>query len=164
MLKVRTKYIAMSEVALSGRITADYGDTVYDYVLSYTGDGDRGTLTVSEPAVIEGLSAIIENGAVRFKYEGALIDTGPVTGGLATEGISPVAAFPLFIKAWRTAYIKSSWRETYDGTPCIAGEFVLSLGNDQIALRTWFDEAGLSPVHSEIYNSAGACVLTVNNE
>ncbi|MDR0859222.1 MAG: hypothetical protein LBN97_09360 [Oscillospiraceae bacterium] len=160
MLELRAKYIAMSEVTLSGRVSADYGDRTYDYVLSYSGDGDRGTLKVSEPAVIDGLSAVLEDGAVRFKYEGVLIDTGSLTGGLANGGISPVAAFPLFVKAWRSAYIKSSWRESYGGTPCIAGEFVLSLGSEQITLRTWFEEAGFEALHCEIYNAAGSCVLT----
>ncbi|NLF34346.1 MAG: hypothetical protein GX585_00095, partial [Clostridiales bacterium] len=54
-LETRTSYIAMTSCAGQAAITADYGERVYEYVLSFAYGQEEGlVLTLTEPEALAG--------------------------------------------------------------------------------------------------------------
>jgi hypothetical protein len=163
MLDIRAHYLKSDNIELTARMSADYGGRVYGYALSYAGNGTRGELTVTEPAVIKGLTAVIDGGTVQLRSDGALIDTGDIAG----KGVNPVAAFPLMIEAWKSGYITSAYGEKFavsgsepeQSVYCIVAE--IQLTGSSVTLKTWFNPENYAPVRSEIYNG-GYCVIIVD--
>jgi hypothetical protein len=149
-LNIRAYYISKTEegkLSLSAKMTADYGDRVYVYKLSYSGTGETGEISVAEPVIVEGLKAVYDRGEVTLAYDGAELDTGALIGGTA----SPLQAFPLLIEAWKTGYVSSCWRETRGKTGCVAAEIILGEGEGNgVLCRAWFDAEDYAPVYSEI--------------
>ncbi|MDR2360651.1 MAG: hypothetical protein LBD85_05160 [Oscillospiraceae bacterium] len=155
MLNIRQKYLQMPELTLSADITADYGGRVYRYALTYSGNGKKGKLSVSEPDIIDGVSAEIDGTGVILRCDGALIDTGELTA----NGVSPLMSLPLIINAWQEGFITNTWREIYGETEAIASEIRLDDGG--LLLKTWFAIDGYAPLRSELY-ADGFCVLGID--
>jgi hypothetical protein len=153
MLDIRSNYINKDSFTLSAKITADYGGRVYNYRLSYTGNGTRGELTVLEPVNIRGIVAVIEDGAVTLKYDGAVVDTGAIGYG----GVSPVGAFPLLINAWQKGYIVSAWKEVYRNTDCICAE--IRLDDNNLINKVWFSAESYLPLHAEIQENGYSVII-----
>jgi hypothetical protein len=146
-LDIRAKYIAAESLSLSADMTADYGDRVYEYKLTYTGNGESGEINVTEPSIINGLTALYQKGEVTLRYDGAVIDTGAILG----DDVSPLQAFPMLIEAWKTGYVSNCWKESRDGVKCTAAEIVMCESEENSVLcHTWFDSVEYKPVYSEI--------------
>ena len=148
VLDIRAKYIGATVFDATVDMTADYGDSVYEYRLSYSGNGEKGELTVFEPLNIKGLVARIDEGEVVMKYDGATLDTGAFSSG----GVSPVEAFPLMIEAWQNGFITGHFSEKLGENECIVAEIDLTSANrpDKILHRVWFDKDTYLPVQGEI--------------
>ncbi len=120
-LQLRTKWLEQGSFSLRGKLRADYGDRVYDFVLGYEGDGDGGTLTVEEPLELSGVAAELGEEGVTLRYDGFLLDTGAVLGDL-----SPLEAFPLMIRCWQHGFVTDCWRENWEGEACLTAQFDLT--------------------------------------
>jgi hypothetical protein len=157
-LDIRAYYVKVGSITINANIIADYGGRTYDYDLTYVGDGLRGTVIVKAPAIVEGLTAIVDDGAVQLSTGGTVIDTG----GIAGKGTNPLESFPLIVNAWRSGYVTSAYAEKFakdSETPsvqCIAIEY--RLGDGGVTLKTWFNYETFTPVRSEIYDN-GYCVI-----
>lgn len=103
-------------------------------------------MNVTEPAIIDNLSAVYKDGAVSLSCDGALIDTGAIFSG----SVSPLQAFPMLIEAWKSGYISKCWKEVRGEVKCTAAEIVISEGEENVVCRAWFDSTELIPVYSEI--------------
>ena len=155
-LEIRAKYLQPTELTFRADMTADYGDRVYDYTVSYTGDGNCGVLSIEKPLEISGISVSYTEDGLRLMSEGAIIDTGP----LWADGLSPAEAFPTLLESWRTGWITSSYRETLDGRECVVLELCLGADENRTAC-TWFYEETLQPAAAELF-SDGVSVLRCN--
>ena len=56
-LAVRGEYLAMERCAAEVEITADYGQRVYEFLLSAAVDGEETVLTLREPELAAGITA-----------------------------------------------------------------------------------------------------------
>ena len=148
MLAIRAKYIGAAVFDATADMTADYGDRVYEYKLSYSGNGAKGELTVFEPLNIKGLVARIDGGEGVMKYDGATLDTG----AFSSDGVSPVEAFPLMIDAWQNGFITGHYTEKLGENECIVAEIDLTSADqpEKILHRVWFDKDTYLPVRGEI--------------
>ena len=100
-LAVRGEYLAMERCAAEVEITADYGQRVYEFLLSAAVDGEETVLTLREPELAAGSTArISEEGGV-LEYDGLALETGPLDG----DGLSPVSALPALLSAARSEYM-----------------------------------------------------------
>lgn len=100
-LAVRGEYLAMERCAAEVAVTADYGQRVYEFLLSAAVDGEETVLTLREPEQAAGITARIgEEGGV-MEYDGLALETGPLDG----EGLSPVSALPALLSAARSEYM-----------------------------------------------------------
>lgn len=106
-LAVRGTYLAANGCTARIRVSADYGQRVYNYVLDVTVTGQDTTLRVSEPAEIEGMTARLRMGESTLEYDGAILETGP----LAADGLTPISAVAALFEAARSGFIGSSGTE-----------------------------------------------------
>ena len=120
-LKLRAAWLEKGSVTLRSQVRADYGERVYDFLLSYEGGGEGGTLRVEQPLELEGVEALVEDRGVTLRYDGFLLDTGAILGGL-----SPLEAFPLLIRCWQSGFVTDCWRETWEGEACLTAQFDLT--------------------------------------
>ena len=152
-IDIRAKYTDCAELSLRAEMTADYGDRLYDYSVSYTGDGTTGVLDIEKPLEIAGVSVIYEEDGPRLMFDGAMLDTGP----LWADGASPAEAFPMLIDAWRRGWISAAYPESLGGRGCVVLD-ICSGSDESILARTWFFEDTLEPAAAELF-SDGVSVL-----
>ena len=120
-LKLRAAWLEKGSVTLRSEVRADYGERVYDFLLSYEGGSDGGTLRVEKPLELEGIEAVVGETGVSLRYDGFLLDTGAILGNL-----SPLEAFPLLIRCWQSGFVTDCWRETWNGEACLTAQFDLT--------------------------------------
>ena len=150
--EIQKTYSEAPDVTINTRLRADYGENVYDFALSCDFSDEGGTVTITEPEEISGVTARVEADGVTLSYEGAEV----FTGTLLPDGMSPVESVGVMLRAWREGYVTESASESYGDVPCQALTFRIS---DTSELRTWFDRETLLPLHAEIYSNGFAVIL-----
>ncbi len=155
-LRLRADRLSRGKAQLRASVRADYGLRVYDFVLRYEGDGESGTLTVEEPALIRGVEATLGKEGVRLEYDGALLDTGAILAGL-----SPLEAFPLLLRAWDSGCVTDCWKETWQGEACLTAEIDLTGpgGGEEILCRSRFRLPEGQPLTAE-FSVRGSTVIS----
>lgn len=154
-LEIRTEYISATRLDMTLRVTADYGDRVYEYGLKYVGDASSGTLEIRSPESIAGLTATVTADGATLQYDGAILDTGLLDGGL-----SPMQAVPLLLSEWQSGYITDCYFETFGDTESLA---VSTQITDSETQKVWFDVETHLPVRAEIF-SEGSMVISCDFE
>ncbi|MEG2455096.1 MAG: hypothetical protein RSC08_02485 [Oscillospiraceae bacterium] len=156
-LEIRTELLGMTACTATAKLTADYGQRVYECTLDAAYSAETGgTLTVVEPALIAGVTVRIAPGSSVLEYDGISLETGPLTD----SGLTPVGALPALLAYGRNGYISQCGFETRDeqlllrvfytdpeGTPGEGTEGAL-----------WFGVANHNPVAAELYEN-GELVL-----
>lgn len=99
------------------RLSCDSGETVSQYGLSLSYDGSEVRVTVTEPELIAGITAVVENGGGRLEYEGVMLGVGELAG------MTPVAALPEMLEGMAYGYKELLWRE-----------------DDYLVARLWLDD------------------------
>lgn len=129
-------------------LSCDSGDVVSQYGLRLSWNEDETRITVTEPELIAGISAVVTDGGARVEYEGVMLGVGELAG------LTPVSALPEMLKAMAYGYEELLWRE-----------------DDYLAARLWLDEESVMtlwlsegvPVCTEI-SAAGQTVMTCRFE
>lgn len=91
-LAVRGEYLAMERCAAEVAVTADYGQRVYEFLLSAAVDGEETVLTLREPELAAGITARIGEEGGALEYDGLALDTGPLDGDGLVPRVRPVRA------------------------------------------------------------------------
>lgn len=151
--EIRIKYLEADTISLTADITADYGESVYEFKVSFAASDGEYELEIIEPENIRGLRAKTKNGSMKLEYDGAELDTGTIL----SEGVSPVDALPLALEAWRSGYIIESIIDELDGEASIKTTIIVS-EKDDIELITWFSEESFLPIRAE-FSVAGQRVI-----
>ena len=125
----------------SAHITADYGELVYEFTLRF--DSAAGTLEVLAPDILAGISIGISESGTVLHYEGAMLNTGPLT----EDGLSPLAALPAIVRQWREGFVTQAHYETFQGIPVVV---MTSHISDHVLHMTRFDRETGIPVQAEI--------------
>jgi len=115
-LKFRTEYLAMQSCEGTAELLSDYGERVYEYTLSFSWQksGDM-KLTITKPEDLAGITAKITQGETLLEYEGASLETGPLTPG----GLSPIDAIPAALDYIRDGYIAECGMEPLGERACL---------------------------------------------
>jgi len=119
-LKYRTDYLDLTSCEGTADLHADYGQRVYDYTVSfqYQKDGDM-TIQITAPESLSGTTARIAAGETRLEFDGATLETGP----LSPEGLSPVDAIPASLRYLCEGYIAECGSETKQDRACLRLQF-----------------------------------------
>lgn len=139
-LDFRTSLLAAGGFTCSADLSADYGETVFDFSGNCSYDGASGTITVTQPDTIAGITA-------KSNGDGASLTFDDVTLALETLGdgrVAPLAAAWLFGSAWSGDYISAGGfdDDLYRVT------ILKGYDEDELQFDTWLDNG--VPVRGEI--------------
>lgn len=94
-------------IRFTAALRAEYPDKTSEFELEYVQNQDGIRVTVLEPEIISGISAVVSDENARLEYDGAILDIGT----LSANGLSPMSALPITMMAIKNAYVDSTWTE-----------------------------------------------------
>jgi hypothetical protein len=151
-LKIRTSFLETEELSVKADITADYGERVYEFTITYTGGADSGVIEILAPEAIAGLTAKVSVSGATLEYDGAALDMGAVT----KDGLSPAEALPVLISQWQSGYISGCNFEKLGDTDTLAVTTDIS---ETVNQKTWFDVKTRLPLRAELIDN-GVMVIS----
>lgn len=115
-LQFRTEYLEMQSCEGTVEMISDYGQRVYEYTVAFSWqkDGDL-SLTLQQPKELEGMTAHISQGQTMLEFDGAKLETGPIS----TEGLSPIDSIPATLNYMTNGYIAECGSEQLDERECL---------------------------------------------
>lgn len=160
-LQMRTAYLSATAITADLTITADYGDTVYDYALYLEAGQLGGSLTVVEPEELSGIQVQWTEEGSTLIYDGASLDMGE----LSPDGLSPTDGIPLILEALCSGEMTAGYQEQLDGEEVLVVELENPNQTEDGAstLRVWADEEDFSLLRAEVAWE-GTTVLAVEVE
>ena len=160
VLSLREGFQKMDAWSGEMELTADYGQRVYAYSVSFTGDREEGTtLTITAPEEAEGITAVAKEGQTWLDYDGVRLETGP----LDPQGLSPMDALPALLTELETGTVAEVGTET-DGDLSLLR---LTLRDPEVTPGTgretvfWFDKAQKTLLRAELRNDGATVVSCV---
>lgn len=135
----RDAMTATEELTAEAKLTVTVGETVSEYRLSMTYDGRETAITVLEPEIIGGVTAVAERGQTEIVYGSVRLGAGP----LDESGLTPMSVLPAFIHAVQSGYLELLWWEE----PYICARLHVS---DTSVLTLWLEEGAIVPVVAEL--------------
>lgn len=119
-IQFRNQYQNMQFCQGKVEMVSDYGQRVYDYTVdfSWKKEGDM-VLTLEKPEELAGVTAKIAQGNTTLEYEGASLETGP----LSPEGISPIDALPATLDYVVNGYIAECGWDALEERQCLRIQF-----------------------------------------
>lgn len=143
----RETLIHARSVTAHAALTADNGETVAGYALDVSYDGAETTLTVTEPALLAGVTARAKWGESTLAYGDVMLGAGP----LDEDGLTPVSAVPAILETLAGGYEELLWR---DGEYIAARLYI----SETSRCTVWLDPETSIPASAEI-SSDGRCVI-----
>ncbi len=160
VLSLREDFQNMDAWSGEMELTADYGQRVYAYSVSFTGDREEGTtLTITAPEEAAGITAVAKEGQTWLDYDGVRLETGP----LDPQGLSPMDALPALLTELETGTVAEVGTET-DGDLSLLR---LTLRDPEVTPGTgretvfWFDKAQKTLLRAELRNDGATVVSCV---
>jgi len=143
-MEIQEEYAGWDDLTATARITADYGDRVYDFKVRYTGNSSEGVLEILSPRELQGITATVSPDGSSISFSGAELALGELTA----KGLSPMECIPMMIGQWSEGYIERAEADSVDGRDAVSVTFTLS---EKEYMVTWFESETDLPVKSEIY-------------
>ena len=104
-LAMRSSIEQAQSVAFRAKITADYGDEIYQFVMDCTADRQGNvTFTVVEPEVIAGITGKLSADGGNLTFDDAVLAIPMLT----EDQITPISAPWILMKTLRSGFITSS--------------------------------------------------------
>ena len=147
-------------IAAVAEITADFGDSVQKYTLSYTQDERESRIEILEPELLRGVAASIGAGGLTMEYDGLILNAGE----LNADRLTPVSALPTIISSILNGHIEAAWREEDGEKSWLCYELVVT---DEATQYLWLDESGPVPFRAELRSGGRVvieCIFTEWNE
>lgn len=149
--QARSRLTQAETLTLTAQLQANFGETAERFLLEHSYAADTWTVTVTEPAVLQGVTARMTEHGSELEYDGAILTTGAVMG----NGLSPIGAVPLIWETLRIGTVDSVWTE---GALLVAK----LIYDDNISVTIWLED-GL-PVGAELAeNNIVKVVCTITN-
>lgn len=152
ILEMRTELLPAENILMDVDMLADSDGNIFEFSMQYSGSSSAGTVTVTAPASVCGLTARVSVDDATVTYDGL-----ELTVGRLAEGITPATVIPVLMDEWKLGYLENCRTELADGVKLFAADSHIS---DEITETTWFSES-MTPVRSEIYDS-GYMVVAVD--
>lgn len=149
---LRDAVTAAQSIQFRAALTADYGDSVSEYTMAVSFDGQQTTVELLTPELLAGVKATAQRGETQVGYDGVILGAGPLDG----EGLTPVSAIPAMLEAIASGYVELLW---WDGDAMAARLYV----GENSVLTLWLDSTSLAPTAAEIA-ADGRTVVTLRLE
>jgi len=156
-LTIRGEYLAAAGCTAALEVTADYGRRVYTYTLEVTVAGEETSLTVTAPETAAGVTARLSGGESWLEYDGAVLETGPLTN----EGLTPLGAIPTMLEGARSGFMDSCALETLGERDTLRVFFRDPSRNagEGTEMTLWFDAGDHTLVQGEISSDGYRVIL-----
>ena len=150
---MRAGIVSAEDITMDIDMTADISGDIYCFSMIYSGSSSSGSITVTAPESISGITAAVSVDDISVTYcETALCV------GYAADNITPASAVPVLLDQWKYGCIDRCILENADEARLFA---VSSHISDDITQTTWFSRDTLLPVRAEIYDG-GYMVISCN--
>lgn len=146
----REKMTATEDLSARVKLTASTGGAVSEYILDLSYDGSAVTVTIAEPELLAGVTAVAERGQTEIEYGSVRLGAG----ALDETGLTPMSALPAVIDAVQSGYLELLWWEE----PYICARLHVS---DSSVLTLWLEEDTLVPYVAEIASDGRVVVRAV---
>lgn len=156
-LQLRADFLDRTGCAGTMEVTADYGQRVYQYTVTFSGNEKDGlSLVITAPEEAAGITATIAQGQTFLTFDGVQLETGP----LNETGLSPLDALPAFLTAMESGYIAETGTELLGETEtlrlcCREPERAPGQGLETLL---WFDKTNQTLLQGELRQD-GATVI-----
>lgn len=147
-LALRAAYLAAEGCTAKLTVTADYGQRVYTYGVDVVVAGGESVLTVTGPKELAGITARVTGGESQLEYDGAVLETGP----LSSDGLTPLSAVPALLDCARSGFIASCGMEPLgerESLRVLCREPEVPAGQGQ-ETTLWFDPDSHELVRGEV--------------
>ena len=101
-------------------------------------DENGAVVEILEPELVAGIKARVSEDTTQLEYEGVILDIGT----LSDNGLSPMSALPVLVKAMREGHLDIVWTED----DMLAARIIPS---DDITVTLWLSKE-LVPLNAEI--------------
>lgn len=148
-LQLREDFLAMTGCSGQMELTADYGQRVYSYSVTFSGDQEQGmTLVLTAPEEVAGITAVIEHGQTNLVYDGVRLETGP----LNEDGLSPLDALPALIRAVQSGCLAETGSELLGETETLRLCYREPEQEAGASMETvlWLDKDRKTPLRGEL--------------
>lgn len=148
-LQLRADFLAMDGCSGTMDVTADYGERVYDYTVSFSATKQDGMeMVITAPETVAGITAKIADGSTCLEFDGVSVETGP----LNEDGLSPLDALPVMIAEMQSGYIAETGIEQVGEQQllrisCREPQGEASKGRETVL---WFDKATKTLICGEL--------------
>ena len=99
LARLRELHSTASRIVTVARVSADYGERVFEFRIRYSGTYDAGELEILAPESLAGVTARVSGNAATLSYDGAELDTGSLG-----DGLSPAGIVPRLIVEWQSGF------------------------------------------------------------
>lgn len=155
-MALRSELLKASSCTFDTELTADYGDKLFSFAMSCTGDAQGNvSFTVTQPESIAGITGEISQKSGKLTFD----ETALQFDLMADDQISPVSAPWVFLKTLRSGYLTSA--ATEDGRIRLTMDD--SYEDEALHLDIWLDQERL-PTRAEIlYDGRRILSLSIKN-
>ncbi len=145
--RYRRDYRDLTAYSGEAKVTADYGDKVYQYCVTIDGDAKGGQIQVTEPESIAGTGYRWEKGSGTATYDDLTLATGHISG----DGLSPADAMPVLLEALASGREIAAEEQELNGKQVL----FLELGNpnhpEEVSrVQVWLDQTSGALCRGEI--------------
>jgi outer membrane lipoprotein-sorting protein len=142
---VREKYRALETIKLAAEITADFGDRVGVYAITYELVQGVGIITIEKPVEIAGITARIKEDGNTLEFDGLILETGRLAG----TALTPIDAVPTMLAAWAGGYMTDAGTERWKSIRCYRLTYSQTIDGSVVEQHAWFNMETLMPVYAE---------------
>jgi len=152
-LQARGKYLEMTIWSARAQITADYGQRVYTFSVTASGDAEQTLLVLTAPETVAGMATRMGAEGTVLEYDGVQMNTGALPDGKTV----PMQAIPKLLQAMRSGYIRSC--QMQDGSVLFirCGDPEQGPGSGE-EISLWVDAQDFSLLRGEIFMD-GYCAI-----
>ena len=126
------RFAESQSMTMTAKLQADFGETLENYMLQYSFDGQQWQVLVTEPDFVSGITARITKDTSELEYDGVILSTGDLTG----NGIVPISAIPFVHETVSVGMLDCVWEENDK----VAATYIY---DDAVSVSVWFDGAGM---------------------
>lgn len=156
-LQLQKAFLSRAGCAGTMEITADYGQRVYSYTVTFSEETGKGlSMVLTAPEEVAGITATLEEGQTFLQFDGVCLQTGP----LNADGLSPLDALPACLAAMESGFVAETGREQLGETEALRLCFRDPERPAGQGLETvlWFDRAQKTLLRGEL-RSDGTMVV-----
>ncbi len=145
-MNFRSTLLAANGCSFTGKITADYGNHVWEFTVDCDTDGEGNlTFEVVEPEAIAGITGTVEARGGALTFDGKALGFGL----LAENRVSPASCPYMVARSWCTGFISSAGCDDSGLRMTVETTFE----ECPLTVDTWLDPEKGVPIFSEVcYN------------